>query len=101
MRYQCYQRDKISFYLQMALLSTEKTQVMDWKLPELTSNQRGGQPQNEHSKTNSRDFPDGPVARNLHAKAGDPGLGLTPDLGRSHNAKKQLNLCATTTDPTP
>ena len=73
----------------MALLSTEKTQVMDWKLPKLTSNQRGGQPQNEYSKTNSRNFPDGPVARNLRAKAGDPGSGLIPDLGRSHMPKSK------------
>ena len=56
----------------MALLSTEKTQVMDWKLLEITSKQRGGQSQNEYSKSNSRDFPDGPVVRNLCANAGDP-----------------------------
>ena len=45
----------------MAVLSTEKTQVMDWKLLEITSKQRGGQSQDEYSKANSRDFPDGPV----------------------------------------
>ena len=71
----------------MAVLSTEKTQVMDWKLLEITSKQRGGQSQDEYSKANSRDFPDSPVVRNLRAHAGDPGSGSIPDLGRSHMPK--------------
>lgn len=80
-------------YLQMALLSTEKTQVMDWKLLEITSKQRGGQSQDEYSKANSRDFPDGPVVRKLRADAGDPGSGSIPDLGRSHMPKSTKPVC--------
>ena len=44
-------------------------------------------------KNNQRDFPAGPVDKNLPANAGD--VGLIPGPGRFH---MQLSPCATTTD---
>lgn len=69
MWYQCYQRDKIIFADGTAVYQENPGDGL-----ETTGNnkQRGGQSQNEYSKSNSRDFPDGPVVRNLCANAGDP-----------------------------
>ena len=44
---------------------------------------------------NLRDFPDGPVVKNLPAKAGD--MGSIPDPRRQ--ATELLSLCATTIEP--
>ena len=45
------------------------------------------------------DFPGGAVVKNPPANAGD--MGSSPGRGRSHMLRKQLSLCATTTEPAP
>ena len=45
----------------------------------------------------SRDFPGGPVVKNLSANAG--GMGLDPWSGKIPHAMGQLNPCITTAEP--
>ena len=53
--------------------------------------------QDGEEKMQEKDFPGGPVVKNLPANTGDTGLILI--RGKDPHVTEQLSLCATTTQP--